>query len=73
MTLKEVAVGWGLGRSPSFHPGSRFPISLKQTCRDDPYFGGELLDIDGLTGGFNFQASWTTGWLAGRAMAAQTG
>ncbi len=33
------------------------------------YFGGELLDIDGLTGGFNFQAAWTTGWLAGRAMA----
>jgi len=33
------------------------------------YFAGELLDIDGLTGGFNFQAAWTTGWLAGRAMA----
>jgi len=33
------------------------------------YFGGELLDIDGLTGGFNFQAAWTTGWIAGRAMA----
>jgi predicted Rossmann fold flavoprotein len=32
------------------------------------HFGGELLDIDGLTGGFNFQAAWTTGWLAGRAM-----
>jgi predicted Rossmann fold flavoprotein len=36
------------------------------------YFGGELLDIDGLTGGFNFQAAWTTGWLAGRAMAGKT-
>jgi predicted Rossmann fold flavoprotein len=35
------------------------------------YFGGELLDIDGLTGGFNFQAAWTTGWLAARAMAGQ--
>jgi predicted Rossmann fold flavoprotein len=34
------------------------------------YFAGELLDIDGLTGGFNFQAAWTTGWIAGRAMAA---
>jgi predicted Rossmann fold flavoprotein len=33
------------------------------------YFGGELLDIDGVTGGFNFQAAWTTGWIAGRAMA----
>jgi predicted Rossmann fold flavoprotein len=34
------------------------------------YFAGEILDIDGLTGGFNFQAAWTTGWLAGRALAA---
>jgi len=34
------------------------------------YFAGELLDIDGITGGFNFQAAWTTGWIAGRSMAA---
>jgi len=33
------------------------------------YFAGEVLDIDGITGGFNFQAAWTTGYLAGRAMA----
>jgi predicted Rossmann fold flavoprotein len=33
------------------------------------YLTGELLDIDGVTGGFNFQAAWTTGWIAGKAMA----
>ena len=33
------------------------------------YFAGEVLDIDGITGGFNFQSAWTTGWHAGRAMA----
>jgi predicted Rossmann fold flavoprotein len=33
------------------------------------YFAGELLDIDGITGGFNFQAAWTTGWIAGGSMA----
>jgi|TARA_B110000037_G_scaffold219972_1_gene286356 predicted Rossmann fold flavoprotein len=33
------------------------------------HFAGETLDIDGVTGGFNFQAAWTTGWLAGHAMA----
>jgi hypothetical protein len=33
------------------------------------YFAGEVLDIDGLTGGFNFQAAWTTGWIAGQGMA----
>jgi predicted Rossmann fold flavoprotein len=32
------------------------------------FFGGELLDIDGLTGGFNFQSAWTTGWIAGNSM-----
>lgn len=33
------------------------------------HFAGEVLDIDAVTGGFNFQAAWTTGWIAGRAMA----
>ncbi len=33
------------------------------------FFAGELLDVDGITGGFNFQAAWATGWIAGQAMA----
>ncbi|MBL8098235.1 MAG: NAD(P)/FAD-dependent oxidoreductase [Anaerolineales bacterium] len=33
------------------------------------FFAGEVLDIDGITGGFNFQSSWTTGWLAGSSLA----
>jgi predicted Rossmann fold flavoprotein len=33
------------------------------------HFAGEVLDIDGITGGYNFQSAWTTGWQAGRAMA----
>ncbi|MCG3180018.1 MAG: hypothetical protein BIFFINMI_02372 [Phycisphaerae bacterium] len=33
------------------------------------FLAGEVLDIDGLTGGFNFQSAWTTGRLAGVAMA----
>lgn len=37
------------------------------------HFAGEVLDIDGVTGGFNFQAAWTTGWHAGRAMAGAAG
>ena len=47
-------------------------INLKtMESRSTPglYFAGELLDIDGITGGFNFQAAWTTGWIAGHAMA----
>jgi hypothetical protein len=32
------------------------------------FFAGEVLDIDGITGGFNFQSAWTTGWIAGQKM-----
>jgi predicted Rossmann fold flavoprotein len=31
------------------------------------YFAGEVLDIDALTGGFNLQAAWTTGWLVAQS------
>jgi predicted Rossmann fold flavoprotein len=34
------------------------------------HLAGEVLDIDGITGGYNFQSAWTTGWQAGRSMAA---
>jgi predicted Rossmann fold flavoprotein len=32
------------------------------------YFAGEIIDVDGVTGGFNFQNAWTTGWLAGNSI-----
>ena len=32
------------------------------------HFAGECLDLDGITGGFNFQAAWTTGRIAGLAI-----
>ncbi len=35
------------------------------------FFAGECIDIDGLTGGFNFQAAWTTAHIAARAIASQ--
>jgi predicted flavoprotein YhiN len=30
------------------------------------FFAGEVMDIDGITGGFNFQSAWTTGYIAGQ-------
>ena len=33
------------------------------------FFAGEVLDIDGVTGGFNFQNAWTSGWIAAKAIA----
>lgn len=43
--------------------------TMASRCCPDLYLAGEILDIDGVTGGFNFQSAWTTGWLAGQAMA----
>ncbi len=44
-------------------------ISLKnmesKTCKN-LYFSGEILDIDAITGGYNFQAAWSTGFVAGK-------
>lgn len=43
----------------------RFASKLHQGL----FFAGEVLNIDGLTGGFNFQAAWTTAWIAATAAA----
>ena len=39
-----------------------------RVCKD-LYFAGEVMDVDGITGGFNFQAAWTTGFIAGKLIA----
>ena len=43
--------------------------TMQSRVVDNLFFAGEVLDIDGITGGFNFQSSWTTGWLAGSTLA----
>jgi predicted Rossmann fold flavoprotein len=40
------------------------PQTMASKQYPDLYFTGEVLDIDGITGGFNFQAAWTTAWVA---------
>ncbi len=47
--------------------------TMQSRIVDDLFFAGEVLDIDGITGGFNFQSSWTTGWLAGNAISSTDG
>jgi hypothetical protein len=32
------------------------------------FFAGEVLDVDGITGGFNFQHAWTSGWIAAKSI-----
>ncbi|MDO8261281.1 MAG: NAD(P)/FAD-dependent oxidoreductase [Candidatus Magasanikbacteria bacterium] len=43
------------------------PKTLKSKLIDNLYFAGEILDLDGPTGGFNLQACWTTGFVAGES------
>lgn len=43
-----------------------FKTMESRLCRG-LYFAGEVIDIDAVTGGFNFQNAWTTGWIAGRS------
>ncbi|HMN04110.1 MAG TPA: NAD(P)/FAD-dependent oxidoreductase [Flavobacteriales bacterium] len=44
------------------------PLTMQSRLVPGLYFAGEVLDIDGITGGFNFQAAWTTGHIAGRLL-----
>ncbi|MEB3321887.1 MAG: NAD(P)/FAD-dependent oxidoreductase [Synechococcaceae cyanobacterium] len=43
--------------------------TMESRLRPGLHLVGELLDVDGVTGGFNFQHCWSSGWLAGRALA----
>jgi predicted Rossmann fold flavoprotein len=43
--------------------------SMESKLVPDLYFTGEVMNVDALTGGFNFQAAWTTSFLAARAIA----
>ena len=38
--------------------------SMQSKKCENLFFAGEILNLDGVTGGFNFQAAWTTGWIA---------
>jgi predicted Rossmann fold flavoprotein len=44
------------------------PKTLESRIQPGLHFIGEVLDLDGLIGGYNFQAAWSTGWLAGESV-----
>ncbi len=43
--------------------------TMQSKIRSNLFFAGEVMDVDGITGGFNFQHAWTSGWIAGNAIA----
>jgi predicted Rossmann fold flavoprotein len=45
------------------------PQTLESRRVPGLHFAGEVLNLDGLIGGYNFQAAWSTGWLAGETAA----
>ena len=47
------------------------PATFESRCHKGLYLAGEILDVDGVTGGFNFQHCWTSGWLVGEALGAE--
>jgi predicted Rossmann fold flavoprotein len=46
------------------------PRTMESKLVKGLYFAGEVLDLDGATGGFNLQIAYSTGWLAGKSAAA---
>jgi len=60
-TFKEEFVTCGGVSLDSIHPRTM----ESKVCRN-LYFAGEVLDIDGITGGYNFQAAWTTAFIAAK-------
>jgi len=47
------------------------PTTMESRHQPNLYFAGEVLDIDGVTGGFNFQAAWTTAYVAAKGIVEQ--
>ena len=43
------------------------PATMESKLVPGLYFAGEVLDLDAVTGGFNLQIAWSTGWAAGKA------
>jgi hypothetical protein len=44
------------------------PHTMQSRCQPGLFLAGEVLDLDGPIGGYNFQAAWSTGWLAGQSV-----
>lgn len=62
-TFKEEFVTCGGVSLKSIHPKT-----MESKACPGLYFCGEIMDIDGITGGYNFQAAWTTGFIAGKLL-----
>lgn len=49
------------------------PATMESKLAPNLYFAGEVMDVDGITGGFNFQHAWTSGWIAANSISSKQG
>ena len=49
------------------------PNTMESRLMPHLFFAGEVMDVDGVTGGFNFQHAWTSGFIAGKSIAVYGG
>jgi predicted Rossmann fold flavoprotein len=49
------------------------PATMESKLAPNLYFAGEVMDVDGVTGGFNFQHAWTSGWIAANSISSKQG
>ena len=66
-TFKEEFVTAG-----GIHLSEVDPATMKSKLQEGLYFAGEVLDVDGITGGYNFQHAWTSGYNAARDIAGKS-
>lgn len=64
-TFKEEFVTCGGISLQEIHPST-----MESKIQPGLFFGGEVVDVDGVTGGFNFQHAWASGWVAAQAIVA---
>jgi predicted flavoprotein YhiN len=48
------------------------PATMESRKVSALYFAGEVMDVDGITGGYNFQHAWSSGWIAANAISKGT-
>jgi predicted Rossmann fold flavoprotein len=65
-TFKEEFVTAG-----GIHLNEIDPNTMQSRIVPNLYFAGEVMNVDGITGGFNFQHAWTSGWIAAKAIGTQ--
>jgi predicted flavoprotein YhiN len=67
-TFKEEFVTAG-----GIHLSEIDPLTMESKKIEHLFFAGEILDVDGITGGYNFQHAWSSGYIAAQTISSRLG